>query len=341
MKKNVIATAPVRADLAGGTLDLWPLGLLHPGGATLAVAISLLVRAQAGPPPHPGAFRLHAQDLGASRDLDAPAIPLTEPLRDGLELLERIARAAGPPAGATLTTRSPVRAGSGLGTSSALGIAAAAALGWPRPRLVDLVRDVEAQILGIPTGTQDHRAALSGGIVILEHTPGGPQMRKAPRPALAALAERLVLVDSGAARSSAPSNWDMFRRRIDGDGAARDALHAVSRAGRAAVDALERADWPALGRAMNDDLAARARWSPLVVTPALARLFDAARAAGALGARVCGAGGGGYAVLLTDPANRADVEDAAAAAVAPERGAVARGVRPVARGLRVTTRPSP
>src|ERR1043166_6215328 len=38
--KKVIVRAPVRADLAGGTLDLWPLYLFHPGSRTVNVAIS-------------------------------------------------------------------------------------------------------------------------------------------------------------------------------------------------------------------------------------------------------------------------------------------------------------
>ncbi|MGZ7079970.1 MAG: hypothetical protein ACXVJT_11190, partial [Thermoanaerobaculia bacterium] len=38
--KKVTVRAPVRADLAGGTLDLWPLYLFHPGSRTVNVAIS-------------------------------------------------------------------------------------------------------------------------------------------------------------------------------------------------------------------------------------------------------------------------------------------------------------
>ena len=37
---KVNVRAPVRADLAGGTLDLWPLYLFHPGARTVNVAIS-------------------------------------------------------------------------------------------------------------------------------------------------------------------------------------------------------------------------------------------------------------------------------------------------------------
>ena len=35
------ARAWCRVDLAGGTLDIWPLGLLHPGACTVNVAIDL------------------------------------------------------------------------------------------------------------------------------------------------------------------------------------------------------------------------------------------------------------------------------------------------------------
>src|SRR4029077_18378139 len=38
--KKVIVRAPVRADLAGGTLDLWPIYLFHPGSRTVNVAVS-------------------------------------------------------------------------------------------------------------------------------------------------------------------------------------------------------------------------------------------------------------------------------------------------------------
>lgn len=346
--RNVRARAPLRADLAGGTLDLWPLGLLHPGAATVAVAVSLNVEAWAGAPATGGVYDLSAADRAATRRVRVGTPE--PPLRDDLELLERVARAIGPEQGASLTTRAPVRAGSGLGTSSALGVAAAAALhlafstrsrltGRERENLIPLIQDVEAQILGIPTGTQDHRAALNGGIVVIDHDPGGARVYRAAGRLLSALAARMILVDTGEARSSAPSNWDMYRRRIDGDPDATRALERVAHAGRAAADAIAAEDWTALGRAMSEDLEARAAWSPLVVTEPLAQLFAAARAAGALGARVCGAGGGGFAVILCDPEERARIAAAAAAAVAPVGGAVATRVRPVARGLQLKVEP--
>ena len=42
---RISASAPTRIDLAGGTIDIWPLYLFHPGAQTLNVAISLRAHA--------------------------------------------------------------------------------------------------------------------------------------------------------------------------------------------------------------------------------------------------------------------------------------------------------
>jgi hypothetical protein len=42
---RISASAPTRIDLAGGTIDIWPLYLFHPGAQTLNAAISLRAHA--------------------------------------------------------------------------------------------------------------------------------------------------------------------------------------------------------------------------------------------------------------------------------------------------------
>src|ERR1700675_2133834 len=37
----IVVQSPCRADLAGGTLDLWPLYLFHPGALTLNFALNI------------------------------------------------------------------------------------------------------------------------------------------------------------------------------------------------------------------------------------------------------------------------------------------------------------
>src|SRR3989440_6760322 len=43
------ATAPTRVDLAGGTIDIWPLYLFHPGATTVNFAVSLRARCRIEP----------------------------------------------------------------------------------------------------------------------------------------------------------------------------------------------------------------------------------------------------------------------------------------------------
>src|SRR6188474_3579957 len=57
------ASAPTRIDLAGGTIDIWPLYLFHDGAATLNAAISLRARAEVTPRTD-GAIEVRSIDTG-------------------------------------------------------------------------------------------------------------------------------------------------------------------------------------------------------------------------------------------------------------------------------------
>jgi D-glycero-alpha-D-manno-heptose-7-phosphate kinase len=46
---TIIAQAPCRADLAGGTIDLWPLYLFHPGAMTVNFAVNILTTCRVTP----------------------------------------------------------------------------------------------------------------------------------------------------------------------------------------------------------------------------------------------------------------------------------------------------
>ena len=49
--QEIFAKTPCRADLAGATLDLWPLYLFHPGAVTVNVALNILTRCRITPLP--------------------------------------------------------------------------------------------------------------------------------------------------------------------------------------------------------------------------------------------------------------------------------------------------
>src|SRR5436189_3311401 len=60
--KKVTVRAPVRADLAGGTLDLWPIYLFHPGARTVHVAISFYAESEVCELGDKSAIEIHLTD---------------------------------------------------------------------------------------------------------------------------------------------------------------------------------------------------------------------------------------------------------------------------------------
>jgi D-glycero-alpha-D-manno-heptose-7-phosphate kinase len=297
------ATAPTRVDLAGGTLDIWPLYLFHPGAVTVNVAIDRRVWCRVEPLAE--GVRIESKDtlvVAEAGSLD--------------ELLERaspplaafVLRALGIATGVRVTTRSRVPAGSGLGGSSALAVAvaaaAAAAVGreLPAEELAPLVRDAEAQSIGVPTGTQDHMAAIHGGLLAVHLEPGRPRVERLPVD-VAAVEECLLLASSGETRFSGLNNWEVFKKQIDADAATRRGLGKIAAVARAVMQALTESRLGDVAGLLDAEWEARKRLAPGVTTPEIDRIAAIARDSGGA-AKVCGAGGGGVVALWAAPGSR-------------------------------------
>ncbi len=302
---EVLATAPCRVDLAGGTLDIWPLGLLHPGAATVNVAVEVMVtvrarRSHSGYVVVQGERRSDAgstAELRCHRETSLPGLVL--------ELLDA------PAMELHLESGSPL--GGGLGASSALTVAMVAAvenlLGRPARQPDDLARfarDVEASLMELPTGMQDHYPALLGGVLDLRHRPGGTEVRPVSVD-LGALGDRMVVVYTGQSHFSAGQNWRVVRRRLDGEAEARQLFEEIAAVSREMPTTLEAGDWEAVGRLLTREWASRRRLAEGVSSPTIERLLEASREAGAWGGKACGAGGGGCLVLMAPPGRRSDV----------------------------------
>ncbi len=300
MKKRVtIATAPTRIDLAGGTLDIWPLSVLVPDAVTVNLAIELRARAKIEP-------RSDDQVVVRSVDRRRSAVrrlPLRASDAKGpLSLLLRLVREFEPQRGLTLTVRASAPAGAGLGGSSALAIAVGAALDrftgsrLGRAALLRRVMNVEATQLGVPTGNQDYLAALHGGLTAWVHSADGTKRERIAVPE--GLEDRLVLAYAGEPRQSGFSNWDIFRRFVENESQTVRRMEAIARIARETRAALLAGDLRAVGELLGAEGKLRYRLSPTVSTPGLRRADEGARAAGAVGVKVCGAGGGGCLVAF-------------------------------------------
>jgi len=295
------ASAPARVDLAGGTLDLWPLHVLHPGSVTVNIAIDR--RATCRVRRGESGVRLVAPDREVDLRADFARELRTDP-RTALvaALVEEIC----PDAPVEVEFLSGVPFGSGLGGSSALAVAVAAALTRMAGASLDggggveLVRDVETRVLGKPAGVQDYYSAFGGGLHCLWFRTGRTVAeRHEVDPA--EWDRYLTLFDTGAAHSSGMNNWEVFRRRLEGDAGVTRSLDSIAAAAREMAAATRKGDFPAMGRALKDEWLARRELAPVVSSPVIDRAVAAALGAGAWGGKACGAGGGGCVVFLSPP----------------------------------------
>jgi D-glycero-alpha-D-manno-heptose-7-phosphate kinase len=309
------AKAPTRVDLAGSTLDIWPLYLFHPGAATVNVAISRYAYCT---------IETHARgderiDL-VSRDIKrkesfASFAAMERAARYKLPLLAEIAKFFRPAGGFTLTTDSEAPAGAGIGGSSAMAVAICAALdrftgaGKSKEDWIHISRDAEAIVINVPTGTQDHYPPAFGGAAAIELPPGG-EHRVELRVDLNELEKRLVVCYTGKPRQHGINNWEVFKAHIDGKGRVRHGLERISQVAQQLRGALEGADWKSAGALMREEWSFRKRNLPTISTRMIDRAIAGARRNGALAGKVCGAGGGGCVVLLIDPDARERVERA-------------------------------
>ena len=113
-----------------------------------------------------------------------------------------------------------------------------------------------------------------------------------------------MLCYTGEPRNSGTNNWEVMKKHLDGDRHVFECFERIRDTAAAMRDALTRADWNGVGRALAEEWDNRKRLAPGVSTPAIDELVARATRAGALGTKVCGAGGGGCLVSFGPPDRR-------------------------------------
>ena len=300
-REGVFAQTPCRADLAGSTLDLWPLYLFHPGAVTVNFAISVRttcrIRPLAGKAIHLRSLDTKREERFASLDALRAAPRFRHPLA------ARLVQFFAPEGGFLLETNSESPAGAGIAGSSALMIATTAALArytgrrLSREQMRVLAQNVEAQLIHVPTGCQDYYPALYGGVSAVHLDPDGIH-REALPVAAEEIDRRFLLVYTGAPRASGINNWEVFKAHIDGDRKVGRNFEAMAQISGSVHAALCRGDWDEVARLMREEWKLRRANYKGISTPLIDRLVAASARNGGLAAKVCGAGGGGCVVFM-------------------------------------------
>jgi len=332
---RIVSKAPCRVDLAGGTLDIWPLYLHHPGAVTVNFAVDRYTSCKVETHEESDIL-LRSVDLG-EQETYASLDALKQASKTKLPLLAYVLRYFGAPSGLSMETGSAAPAGAGISGSSALIIAIAGALnrlngtGHPIEKIREIAQNIEAQIIGVPTGCQDYYPAMYGGVSAIELGPAG--IRRSAIPVdVDDFDARIVLAYTGEPRNSGINNWEVTKAYIDGDRQVHrnfDRICAIAIGMRAAV---EKQDWAEVGRLLREEWTNRRKNAPGITTPLIDELVRVTRRAGALGAKVCGAGGGGCVFFLVDRGAREKVVRAI-----EQTGATVLPVEVARKGLQVRT----
>jgi D-glycero-alpha-D-manno-heptose-7-phosphate kinase len=326
--KEIRAQAPTRIDLAGGTVDLWPLYLFLNQPVTLNLSIDLTVEAILEiTTPNPSQITSNRTELICLRSLDQNVecrftwASLEEGIKPptSLELhyrllkffSQKLPQTASKTQAITLTTRAKSPAGAGLGGSSALSIALIGALAtWVNQGVdplkngedfIEIVRDIETTVIQVPAGLQDYYAAMYGGLQSLHWGPGTHRRTQFDESLIPELESRLLLFYSGQSRNSGINNWALFKDFIDQKAEVRDRFKKIVDASLHLHRALVAHDWKEVGKAIAEEWDVRKTLAAGITTPEIDRALSEAQKLGPLSGKICGAGGGGcFFVYLPD-----------------------------------------
>ncbi len=314
------ATAPVRLDFAGGWTDVPPFSARE-GGIVVNAAIRLLVHVEL----KLGGDRTKLAALDLNEEVEsenAAAFAM-----DGRLTLHKAALRMFPPQTAcTLTTRSDVPPGSGLGSSGALDVALIAALAQARgerlspQEIAEHGWYLEAVEAKIPGGKQDQFAASLGGFHRM--TFRDPDVGIEPitlAPDFAATLERhTVLCYTGESRVSGATIARVMDAYERGDSGVTAALRALKETAARMADALRAADLEGVGTLLTENWRHQQALDPAMRTAPMADLERAMTDAGLLGSKAAGSGAGGCMMFLVrDPGTAAAAARAAGAVILP------------------------
>lgn len=317
--KTIYSRAPTRIDLAGGTVDIWPIYLFLQNPITLNLAIDLFAEAtlelSARPEPHekdaPIVLRSDDQNIEECiswRMLEEGYNPPPS-LELHYKLLKfffekRKATSVAPPSGTLkLSTRALSPAGAGLGGSSALSVAITGALAvWANlaidpktngDRFIEIVRDIETTVIKVPAGLQDYYGSMYGGLQSIHWGPSSHMRHAHPSEGIAELEKRLLLFYSGQSRNSGINNWALFKGFIDREDGVQAKFAKIVTATQNLDLAIKAGNWEEVGRSIEEEWEVRKTLASGITTPEIDQAFAEAKKLAPITGKVCGAGGGG------------------------------------------------
>lgn len=299
--------SPTRFDLAAGTVDLWPLWAFLGGAVTVNVSIDIRTFC-------------HLEKI-ETKDIVIESLDLKKKwsfkgwqefvdCKDSdLLFFQAHCEFWRPTFGFKLQTRSQSPVGGGLGGSSSLSVSvfkammAATEKKYSTLEIVNHCSNIEAHILKTPTGTQDYFPAVSAGLHIIDYAMTGVR-EQILRDHMQDMNPHFLLVYTGRSHHSGINNWQVLKKFIDGDRLTIRAIEKIRDVGFAMKDVCLKKHWDQIPKLFADEFEARLDLAESFMSPEIERLKKISVEEGALGFKICGAGGGGCVVIWCDPGKK-------------------------------------
>jgi D-glycero-alpha-D-manno-heptose-7-phosphate kinase len=266
-----------------------------------------------------GGLEFRAADLGESWTFAAEnELALEEPLMLHKAVYNRIVRDFndGKSLAVKVATDADAPPGSGLGTSSTMVVAILRAyqellkLPLGEYDLAQLAYDIERKDCGLAGGKQDQYAATFGGFNFMEFFADDRVIVNPLRIRVEIINEiecSMLLYFTGRSRESANIIKDQIHSAESGDDRSLQAMHRVRQSAVEMKEALLKADIRTMAAILGESWRSKREMAQSITNPLIDQIYDRALGAGALSAKISGAGGGGFMMLFVEPTSKLDV----------------------------------
>lgn len=300
--RMIVTRTPLRVSFLGGGTDL-PAFYRREGGAVLSTAINRYVYVTVK--RHSELFYEPIRvNYSKSEQVDRIDELENNIARECLKFLD-----IEPPI--YISTVGDVPASTGLGGSSAFAVGLLNALHAYRGervsagQLAEEACHIEMEALGEPIGKQDQYAAAYGGLNLFSFKPDGGvtvEHLRVPREDLRGLFDSMLMFWTGHQRDAS----GVLEEQQQNVEAKQEHLRRMRDQARGLYEQLSNGaiDVAGIGRLLDEGWKMKRQLATTITTGQIDRWYEAARAAGADGGKLCGAGGGGFLLFLVRPEHR-------------------------------------
>lgn len=298
--------APLRIGLAGGGTDVSPYSDLY-GGAILNATLSLYAHATIEPIEEKQII-LHAIDQNEEECRECTdELPIQGKLMLLKGVYNRIQKDYGVPAkNFRLSTFVDAPAGSGLGTSSTLVVAIVGAfvemlrLPLGEYDIAHYAYEIERKDLGLAGGKQDQYAATFGGVNYMEFYDGDKVIvnpLRIKQQYLFELENNLLLYYTSKSRESAKIIEQQASNVVNQKETSIDAMHQLKQQAQMMKEALLKGRLHEIGEILDFGFQQKRKMAAGISNELMDEIYETAKAAGATGGKISGAGGGGFMIF--------------------------------------------